>query len=327
VLYGDALDAVRVEAPLIEISAARSGSTQLARYLEKDPGLVATPFLQCLFPYLWAWRLAPKTLGRFLTPDRVRARMESKVPPEFWQRHEGDPFLTDTFDIAFLGHHLNPLSLGLGPTIMADDFAFGPLAAHNQKLWGVDFVNLLDRVARKTLLDTKPGPDGKPRRYFVKGHFLCAADALERRYPDARFLTMIREPGPRLQSAVNFIRAAPMKDAIGRLAPWPWLGEAIARSETAYCELEQAWFSREDGARRCVLRFSEYVRDLEGSMTKVYRECLDTPDPPSDVPRRHTPRERTNYILNRSLADVGIDEHALDDRLAEYIAWCRGEPC
>jgi hypothetical protein len=43
---------------------------------------------------------------------------------------EGDPFQSDTFEIAFLGRHLNPLSLRLGPQVMAEDFAFGPLASY-----------------------------------------------------------------------------------------------------------------------------------------------------------------------------------------------------
>ena len=74
-----------------------------------------------------------------------------------------------------------------------------------------------------------------------------------------------------------------------------------------------------------MLRFSEYIRDLEGNMAKVYRELLDTPTLPDYVPRVHEPRERKNYLLNRSLAEVGIDEDALSERLAGYIAWCRGE--
>lgn len=46
---------------------------------------------------------------------------------------------------------------------------------------------------------------------------------------------------------------------------------------------------------------------------------------PSFVPRSHAPRERNEYILDRTLADVGIDETALNERLANYINWCRGE--
>ena len=321
-LYGRALRDTPVVAPLIEISAARSGSTQLARYLEADPHLVAPNMLQCVFPYLWLWKLAPRTIGRVLTRERVNQKVEAMMPPEFIQRHEGDVFLTDTFEGALYIAHLNHLSPFLGPDVLVEDFGFGELAPHNRALWEEIFPELLDRIARKTLILAGPGPEGAPRRFFVKGHFLTAADALERRYPDARFLTMIREPVPRLQSAVNFLRANPVDATLG-CVPWRWLGDGLVRSEASYNELEQAWFSREGGARRCVLRFSEYVRDLEAAMSKVYRECLDTDHLPPHVPRAHPPRERTNYLLNRSLEQVGVDQAAFEARLADYIAWCR----
>jgi hypothetical protein len=63
-------------------------------------------------------------------------------------------------------------------------------------------------------------------------------------------------------------------------------------------------------------------------MHKVYRECLDTEELPPHVPRQHPPRKRTQYLLDRSLAQVGVNEAALDARLAPYIAWCReGSQC
>lgn len=322
-LYGRALDRTPIVAPLIEISAARSGSTQLARYLEQDPHLAAPSFLQAVFPYLWLWRLVPRTLGRLVDRETVRHKLESSMPPEFVQRHEGDPFLTDTFDVALYIAHLNHLSPFLGPDVFADDFGFAGPAPHNRRLWEHDFVRLLDRIGRKTLLHAGPGPDGRPRRFFVKGHFLAAAEALGRRFPDARFLTMIREPAPRLQSSVNFLRANPVDAKLGQV-PWAWLGAGLLRSEIAYCEQEQAWFSRREGPHRCVLRFSSYVRDLEGTMRKVYRECLDTEALPPHVPREHAPRKRTEYLLDRSLAQVGVSEAELEARLAAYVAWCRG---
>lgn len=323
-LYGRALARTPLVAPLIEISAARSGSTQLARYLEQDPQLAAPSFLQSVFPYLWLWRLAPHTLGRFIDRETVRHKLESSMPPEFVQRHEGDPFLTDTFDVALYIAHLNHLAPMLGPDVLAEDFGFAGPAPHNRRLWEHDFVRLLDRIGRKTLLYAGPGPDGRPRRFFVKGHFLAAAEALARRFPDARFVTMIREPAKRLQSGINFLRANPMDATIGQV-PWAWLAAGLLRSEITYCEQEQAWFTRDHdgGPRRCVLRFSEYVRDLEGTMCKVYRECLDTEDLPPHVPREHPPRRRTEYLLDRSLAQVGVSEAELDARLASYIAWCR----
>jgi hypothetical protein len=258
-----------------------------------------------------------------ITPERAQ-RLFVSIPEAMRERHEGDPFRSDTFELALLGRHLNHLSLRLGPEVMADDFSFGRLAPHNHALWAEDFVRLFDGVARKTLLEAGPGPDGAPRRIFIKGHFLCAADFLADRYPDATFLTMIREPAARLQSAVNFLRATPFDESMGGPAPWAWLAAAIGKSEVAYCELEQEWFTREDGPRRCVVRFADYVRDLEGTMTRIYRECLDEPALPAWVPRRHSPRKRHGYTYDRSLSAVGIDEGALNERLASYIAWCRG---
>ncbi|MEQ1567568.1 MAG: sulfotransferase [Myxococcota bacterium] len=321
-LYGRALGDVRIEGPLFEISAARSGSTQLARYLEDDPHLAAPSFLQAVLPFRWMWRLAPVTAGRWLTADGVRRWIEATLPPEFVERHEGDPFRTDTFDVALYTAHLNHLAPNLGPDVLADEFGFASDSPHVRGLWEHDFVALVDRVARKTLLHAGPGPDGRPRRFFLKGHFLNAADALARRYPDARFLTMIREPAARLRSAANYLRANPFEAPLGPPA-WAWFGEGLARSETTYCERELAWFTAPEGPRRTVLRFEAYVADLEGSLGRVYAECLDTPALPPHAPRAHPPRRRAGYRLDRTLAQLGVDEQVFTARLAPYLAWCR----
>jgi hypothetical protein len=322
--YGRALNATPVAAPLFVVSAGRSGSTQIALYLEQEEELAAPNILQSMFPYLWLWRLAPRTIGRLLTPDQVREKIRARMPPDLLERHEGDPFKLDTFDGAFYGFHLNALSFSLGPQTIVEDFGFGTFAPHNRRLWEEDFVALLDRIGRKTLLEAGPGPGGSPRRLLIKGHFLCGASALERRYPDACFLTVIREPAPRLRSAINYLRVNPADPMLGPI-PWAWLAAALERTETEYCEVEQAWFTREGGARRCVIRFSEFVHDLETAMKRVYRCCFGTDELPPHVPRSHAPRERTHYRVNRSLAELGIDEAALSSRLASYVAWCRGD--
>ncbi|KIG19428.1 hypothetical protein DB30_02709 [Enhygromyxa salina] len=322
-LYAEQLRATPVVAPLIELSAARSGSTQLARYLEEDAQLAAPSLVQALFPYLWLWRLVPRTLGRLISEDQVRTKILTRIPPEFLERHEGDPFRTDTFEGAVYLAHFNHLALYLGPELLAHEFGPGALHNDNRELWEREFVEFFDTVARKTLIHAGLGPDGQPRRFFVKGHFLAAADALAGRYPDARFLAMIREPGPRLQSAINFLHVNAVDTVLGHV-PWPWVAEGALASELSYCEHEHEWFTRPGGPHRCVLRFDAYVRDLEGAMTRVYRECLDSPTLPDFVPREHPPRERKHYSINRSLAELGIDEAALEGRLAAYVAWCRG---
>jgi hypothetical protein len=322
-LYGRALDNTAIIAPLIEISAGRSGSTQLARYLCRDPRLLAPSLLQFTFPFLWLWKLVPRTLGRFVTPDQVRARLEAAMRPEFLQRHEGDPFETDTFEGCFYAPHLYRLAPFLGPRVMREDFAFADPAAHSQRHWDSDFVDLFDRIGRKTLLHAGPLAKGRARRLFIKGHFLAAGPALAKRFPDARFLTMVRHPAKRMQSAVNYMRANPL-DLLLDPAPWAWWAEGIAKTEPAYCKREMDWFTRQDGVRRCVVRFDDYVRDLEGVMGTVYRECFDEGELPESAPRSHRPRNRKDYLLNRSLEQVGIDQEALEAELVEYIEWCKG---
>lgn len=310
-LYGRALRQVRIDAPLFEISATRSGSTQLAHYLEEDPAIIAPSTLRMIFPYRWLWKLVGATLGRVISPDRVRAAMRKRLGEPFLQRHELDPFRTDTFEAVFGMGHMALLYLRLGPRTLAG--ALGALLSGTarQSEQSDDFLRFLDAIARKTLLD-HPG-----RRLMIKGHFLAQADALEARYPDARFLTVLRVPEKRIQSAINYARVQPSMPLCGP-APWAWLVEALIEVETAYGDLEQIWFGRP--GRRCVVRFEDYVRDLEGVMTRIYRECLDT-DLPPHVPRTHAERTRTGYTVDRSLAQLGIDRDALNTRCAAWLAW------
>jgi len=322
VLYGRRLDAVPLEAPLFEVSAGRSGSTQLARYLEDDPRLAAPSLLLAMFPYLWLHRLVRSTVGRFVSVDAVRRKIESTLPKPFVERHEVDPFRTDTFDGALFIAHLNSYCFFVGPDMAAEDFAMGRAAPANRALWEEDFVALLERIGRKRLLDAGPAPDGSPRRLFVKGHFLAGAPALARRFPDARFFTMLREPAPRFQSGINYIRVNPI-DAVLSPPPWPWLVAGALRTEVEYCQVEKAWFTAPDGPRRCVLRFHEYLGDLPGTLRRVYAECLDS-TPPPDAPTEHPPRRRSHYQVDRSLEQLGIDAVAVHLHLADYVAWCRG---
>ena len=323
-LYGSVLNDVTIKQPLFVISAARSGSTQITRYLEDDPQLAAPNILQAMFPYMWLWKLAPKTIGRFLDKDRVRGFFQRFMPPELWERHESDPFRADTFDGAFYSFHMNRISLNLGPGIARQDFNFAAIAPHDQHLKQVEFFNLVDRLARKTLLVTGPDPDGKPRRFLLKGHFLYAAPTLAEKYPDACFLTVIREPLARMQSGINYLRVNPPDPVLGP-TPWSWLKETLVDTEAQYCEVEKNWFNLEDEVRRTVIRFSDFVNDLQLAMRQVYSTCFNSADLPPHIPQDHPDRNRKNYTVNYSLAELGIDQGELRERLRDYILWCQSE--
>lgn len=320
-LFGRALAAVRIRAPLFHISGARSGSTQLSRYLEADPELIAPSVLQIMFPYLWLWRIVVPVARRFFDVDRIQKRAAARLPPEFRERHEGDFYRTDTFEMAFCAAHLNRLARYLGPDAIVEEFSMAQTSPGTARLWTETFVDYLDGVARKTLLFAGPASTG--RRIFVKGHFLAAADALAARYPDARFLTIVRAPSRRLQSMINFLWTSPNEMRLAS-PPWRWIADGLARSELLYNRNEQAWFTRAEGPRRCVLRFDDFVRDLRGALGAVYRVCLDRPTLPPWAPRAHAPRRRKDYTVDRSLQSLGIDPDAYAAAQADYVAWCVG---
>ena len=321
VLYGRALREIEIREPIFEVSAARSGSTQLAHYLEDDPGVVGPSVLEIVFPFLWFWRLLPR-LEWLVSRERLGRAIFGVHPHEYHERHESDALRTDTFEVTYaLAHQFTHLTNSLGPEIMVGHFRFDRVAEDAQQVWGRDFLDFIDGIARKTLLRARDVPGGERRHFFIKGHFLFAVPELARRYPDARFLTMLRAPEKRLQSMINFVHCQATVFPCPAL-PWTWIINLVMETEIPYCDLEMDWFTRPDGPRRVVVPFDAYLRDLEGTMRRVYRELLDRELPPH-VPREHAPRQRTNYSVDRSLAQLGIDEQALKARLADYGRWCR----
>ncbi|KAL3904457.1 MAG: hypothetical protein SGARI_004914 [Bacillariaceae sp.] len=324
IVYGRKLDAINVDGPLFVMSAGRSGSTQVALYLEDDPNLVAPNILQCMAPFLWLWKLVPATVGRFVTKDTVRRKVEELMPPEMLERHEGDPFKPNTFDGAFYSGHLNYMSLEFNdPEFAKQEFGFAKFYTPlRKKCWEEDFIQLVDRLARKTFNPASPTP-----RFFLKGHFLAAGTALARKYPSARFLTLTREPAPRLRSAINFLRINPADSVLGSTS-WELLAKAFEMTELDYCRVEQSWFTQqeEDNTTRvkvCALSFSTFCKDLKGSMEYVYKKLDLADELPASVPTAHPKRDRMNYSVDKSLEELGIDGDAFNGKLQDYIEWSK----
>ncbi len=313
VLHGGGIAKVQVDEPLFEVSAARSGSTQIARYLEQDARLVSPAALMGIFPYLWLWRLAARWLPAS-TGEHVRVRVHSRLPPEFVERHELDPMRMDTFEMVFsLFVQWGDIFMSLGPGPVREVFTFATIPGETGGLWTVDFPRYFDAVARKTLLFHGPG-----HRLFIKGHFLHAAPDLAQRYPSARFLTVLRDPAKRAQSMVNFVRAHPTV-APSPHVPWPWIVRQALDADRDYNLAEVAFFSSLPPRRRCIIDFDAYVDDLEGTLSRVYAEALHWP-PPDQRPH-HEARHRAGYRIDRSLASLGLDTPTLAAERAGFEHW------
>ena len=313
-IYGRALDAVRVEAPIFELSAARSGSTQLARYLEEDPRICSPIVLHSVFPFLWFWALIPSGVFERLGASRLNWLLVGDLPEEFVARHEIDVLRTDTFEVLVYALHLGDLVHQVGARPFADEFGYSELTDTNRAFWEQDFLPFLDRMGRKTLYRAGAG-----RRLLIKGHFLVVAPALEARYPDAQFVTMLREPTQRIRSMMNYLYVQP-SDLFFPPLSWAWVVERGLLMEEAYCINEQAWLSRPEATRHTIVRFEEFVADLPGTLNRVYTDGLSM-SPPERLPEVHTHRARSGYTVDKTLVELGVDVAVLKERLAGPIVW------
>jgi Sulfotransferase family len=315
--YGRLLDQQPIVAPFFELSAARSGSTQLAHHIEEDPYFVAPNVMQFLFPYLWLWKIAPRTVGRLFTKEQIQNFALRQVPEVYLERHELDPYCTDTFEVPFLAMHLGTLSMGLGAEVMKQTLSATVPSPWNRAIREQDLPDYIESLGKKLMLWR-----GRPGRLMIKGHFLGSAETLVRRFPDALFLTMIRDPAKRIQSTLNFHRCQPGDSLVGP-PRWAELVAYDLPEEIAYCKLEQAWFMSVDTEKKMVIRFEDYRKDLPGSLGRVYQELLKRPE--RAQPATHSARKRSGYSIDRSLEQLRVDSEALNVELASSRCWCSGK--
>ncbi|HCH65615.1 MAG: hypothetical protein CL927_02000 [Deltaproteobacteria bacterium] len=308
-----------ISRPLFLITGSRSGSTQLSQYLEDHPQVVSHPLLQQAFPYIWLWKLVPWLLGRWVPPERVLQLLVDATRPEFLERKELHPFKPETYEVIFSGSQLVNHCIAMGPEMFAEGYGWGRPTPENRHFWEEDLVENIHSVGKKLLYFAGPNPDGTPKTLFIKGHFLGSASVLEKRYPYAHFLTVLRHPSQRIRSIVNFFRVAPEVCRNGAI-PWPWLVHYGQTVEVDYCLYEQEWYqARTD--RVTVIRFRDYVAQLEETLKRIYERGLPHIDPTGFIPTTHAKRKRSGYSVDRSYAQMQVDEEALLAPLQDYIAW------
>ncbi|MEC7987524.1 MAG: sulfotransferase [Myxococcota bacterium] len=310
--------------PLFIITGSRSGSTQLSQYLEENPQVVSHPLLLQIFPYIWLWKLAPKLLGRFFPEEKLVEVMKKTVPAGFLERKEFHPLKPETFEIIFSGSQLVNHSMAMGAEMFAEGYGWGRTTPNNAEFWEKDLVDVIEQFGKKMIYAGGSKPDGSAKTLVIKGHFLGSADSLERRFPDAHFLTILRHPSNRIRSIMNFFRVAPEVCVNGGI-PWPWLVHYGRTVEVNYSLYEKEWYQARS-ENTTIIRFRDYVDDLETTLRIIYERCLPDVDWEGYIPSEHAPRKRSGYSVNRTYEQLNIDEEEFLAPLAEYIEWVN-EPC
>uniref|UniRef100_A0A7S4KG11 Protein-tyrosine sulfotransferase n=1 Tax=Paramoeba aestuarina TaxID=180227 RepID=A0A7S4KG11_9EUKA len=269
-------------------------------------------------PYLWVWKLMNCTIGRIVSKEWVEQKFEGIIPEATKQKHEFAIFGIETYEIHFIMMlHLRGFSMGLGPYTHASESSFGSIPTMEYN-WNVNFPRYVDDMARKHMIFH--GNENGAKRLFIKGHFLGGAEALRKKYPDADFFTVIRPPHQVVQSFINFIQCMELDGMVGKM---PWKNNIIylTLDQVRYFKEEKEWYEKEDGANKLVVRFSDYVKDLEGTMKVIYKHVMNGREVPDYIPKEHPPRDRKNYLVNRSLEVMGVSEKGLREELPEYYAW------
>jgi hypothetical protein len=143
-----------------------------------------------------------------------------------------------------------------------------------------------------------------------------------RRYPDASFLTVIRDRKQRMTSLMNFMITCRLIVADTSVVPTKQnildVGETIMRTEPDYIEKEKEFFAGE-GKRKIAVPFEDYVKDVGRVLETVYGVVNGKGGAvPDDIKEAmvkgkegHTNRAKMKYHIKLSLAEFGIDEAKL----------------
>ena len=99
-----------IKDPLFIVSPPRSGSTQLAGYLEdENENFIAPMLIEAAFPYMWAWEMIAPIL-KIIGIKKYFEVPSAAFGEEVKKRHNSNCFKTDTRDVAVGVEHMVLLS-------------------------------------------------------------------------------------------------------------------------------------------------------------------------------------------------------------------------
>ena len=310
--------------PVFFITGVRSGSTQLANYLEDDKDTFIVPTVkEAFYPFLWMWKLTG--INNWWTQNEL-------CGDEGRKHHNFDFSKTDSFDFFVRSWHFSGLSWHLGASFMKWGFCYVPLDEPIDKWFCSNLLKFTDAFMRKLLYYRgKPG-----QRILIKGHFLIHAPVINKLYRGVKFFTIVRDPVERIHSTIKFTKTmsmdGPVQLEFGLYpASWKVIRNWVVQPQIAYCKHEMIFYGQfEDN--KLVIPFTLYVNNLCATLQRIYSFCnLPIPDHvvSNAVKIQHTTHDRTKRKASydpkfqNSLADLGVDEVKLRDHLADYINWMK----
>jgi len=326
-----------IKDPLFIITATRSASTQITKYLEEDKeNFVAPTTIEAGFPYIWAWRLVIPSIKKLGLHGIVEKELSRVIGKEAKKRTVFNIYKSDAWDGVLSSSHKTWLiSQNLGCRFYKYGFVTCTLKEMDEDFCKC-FIKGSDCILKKVVYHR-----GLPKqRVLIKGHFLFAAKTFEQHYKGAKFLALIRDPLERFQSTLNHFKVASVDgftSSVHGLFPCTWKVQRdwLIETQICYCEEEMSFYkhhkhSQENTTNKLAISFANYITNLTSSLQDIY-SFLNIPIPAEMLSKAaklqsttHDYTEKRNSYdpkYNRSLSSVGIDEEKLRHLLAEYTEW------
>lgn len=262
--------------PFFVKSGARSGSTVMGQVLDCDDNLsgVAQWFAVC--PYLTFWMLVDNTIGKWkgqTAKDKFFADIPKGMPEEVRVRHEFDMQKPDTFDVAIGQNQLwgLPVFSSILPHPAFEKRLFLSQLPEAEQERAIDFI---EEVMQKWALWSGLSPE---QHVLLKSHLVATIPALKRRYPDATFITITREPKDMYVSCVPFLAAVSNATGpyslFGKYPPaeeWDYMCYYIIKYYKQYCDSETTYIN--DGTLKAI-PFKTVIKNIPASMDTVYEHA------------------------------------------------------
>ena len=325
---------VTIKEPIFFITGTRTGSTQLAHYLEDDKtNFIAPTWLELLFPFIWCWKfIIPLLKGAGIMKTHANEDFD-KPQKELYKRQTIDIYRTGTFDLCAFWWHFDYASWCLGADFMKWGFPFvKPTEKPIDNQFSSSVVQLNSSVMKKVMYHR-----GTPtQRVLVKGHFLMVANELAQCYKGAKFFTVVRQPLDRFKSTINFFKVVSIEKAATSGYPvcptsWKVLRDYVVDTQIAYCTEEKSFYEESQG-NKLVIPFNMFVNNLSTTLESVYSFC-NIPIPSHVLTNagkiqnttHNREKRRASYDpkFNRSLSNLGVDEDKLRDQLINYYQWIK----
>ena len=244
---------VDIKEPIFFITGCRSGSTQLTNYLEDDENNFIIPASgEGLFPFIWIWKFIVPILKRF-AKNKQHVATNQLFGSEARKRHNFSLDRTESMEITAGAWHFTYVTWNMGIDFMKWGFPFAPLTEPTNDHYLNSFNQYTDSIMKKVMYHR-----GKPsQRMLVKGHFLIATNALQKRYPDAKFFTVVRDPLERFQSFINFIMiisadGPPCNELLLPPISWKQVCEFVINTQIPFCEQEMLFYNQSDDKKLAI---------------------------------------------------------------------------